>query len=48
MSDLEVSRNTAIRYLERLEQLDLLVKRKVGRENFYINKALYALLIRPE
>ena len=48
MSDLEVSRNTAIRYLERLEQLDLLVKRKVGRENFYINKALYGLLIRPE
>ena len=48
MSDLEVSRNTAIRYLERLEQLDLLVKRKVGRENLYINKALYALLIRPE
>jgi Fic family protein len=48
MRDLEVSRNTAIRYLERLEQLDLLVKRKIGRENFYINKALYGMLIRPE
>jgi Fic family protein len=48
MRDLDVSRNTAIRYLERLEQLELLVKHKVGRENFYINKALHRLLISRE
>lgn len=48
MRDLDVSRNTAIRYLERLEQLGLLVKHKVGRENFYINMALHRLLISRE
>ena len=39
-----ISRSTAIRYLEALLQEKLLVKRKIGRDNFYINKPLFDLL----
>ena len=42
--DLEVSRNTAIRYLESLVKEKLLVKQKTGRDNYYINKPLFDLL----
>lgn len=42
--DIEVSRNTAIRYLESLVKEKLLVKQKIGRDNFYINKPLFDLL----
>ena len=42
--DLEVSRNTAIRYLESLVKEKLLVKQKIGRDNFYINQSLFNLL----
>ena len=48
MQDLDVSRNTAIRYLEQLEQLQLIEKKKIGRDNFFINKALLGLLINPK
>ncbi len=48
MNELEISRNTAIRYLEKLEQIGLIEKRKVGRDNFYLNKALLGLLIYPK
>lgn len=48
MSDLEVSRNTAIRYLEQLEKFDLVKKKKVGRDNFYLNKSLINILIKPK
>lgn len=48
MHDLQVSRNTAIRYLEKLENLELVEKKKIGRDNFFINKALLGLLIKPE
>ena len=48
MQDLQVSRNTAIRYLEQLEQLQLIEKKKIGRDNFFINKALLGLLINPK
>jgi len=48
MNDLGVSRNTAIRYLDQLEQLDLIEKRKVGRDNFFLNKSLLQLLINPK
>lgn len=48
MHDLQVSRNTAIRYLEQLEKLDLIEKKKIGRDNFYLNKALLGLLIKPK
>jgi len=42
--DLDISRSTAIRYLRELEKLNLLVKQKIGRDNFYINKQLFDLL----
>lgn len=45
-SDLQVSRNTAIRYLEELVKADILVKHKIGRENFYENRELFKLLSR--
>lgn len=48
MKDLEISRNTAIRYLEQLEKLDLIAKKKVGRDNFYVNKSLINILIHPK
>ncbi|MDO9212855.1 MAG: Fic family protein [Methylococcales bacterium] len=44
MSELGVSRITATRYLDELIRIELLVKRKIGRENYYINTALYELL----
>lgn len=42
--DIGVSRNTAIRYLETLVKDNILVKHKIGRENYYINQALFTLL----
>ncbi|RYY54539.1 MAG: Fic family protein [Chitinophagaceae bacterium] len=42
--DLEVSRNTAIRYLETLVKEGLLTKMKIGRDNFYLNYQLFGLL----
>jgi len=42
--DLNISRSTAIRYLKELEKLKLLVKQKIGRDNYYINKPLFDLL----
>jgi Fic family protein len=47
MKDLQVSRNTAIRYLDSLIELSLVEKKKIGRDNFYLNKALVNLLITP-
>jgi Fic family protein len=43
-NDLGISRSTAIRYLKELEKLKLLVKQKIGRDNFYINQPLFDLL----
>ncbi|HEU5166243.1 MAG TPA: Fic/DOC family N-terminal domain-containing protein [Chitinophagaceae bacterium] len=42
--ELGISRNTAIRYLEALLKEKLLIKKKIGRDNFYINQPLYNLL----
>ena len=42
--DLHVSRMTAAKYLEELVQGGFLEKRKIGRANYYINTALYAIL----
>lgn len=47
MKDLALSRNTIIRYLNSLQQLDLIEKKKIGRDNYYLNKALITLLIEP-
>lgn len=44
MTELNVSRITATRYLDELIRIGLLDKRKIGRDNFYINTALYDLL----
>ena len=44
MSDLAVSRLTATKYLDKLHQIGLVQKVKLGRENFYINIDLFDLL----
>lgn len=44
MKDLDLSRNTIIRYLTTLEELHLIEKIKKGRDNYYLNKALVGLL----
>lgn len=45
-TDLGVSRLTATKYLDQLAQGGLLEKRKIGRNNYYVNLALYAILTR--
>jgi Fic family protein len=42
--DLKVSRATATRYLDTLATDGILIKQRLGRENYYINHALVALL----
>jgi len=42
--DLQVTRPTATRYLDQLTQSGFVKKVKIGRANFYINEALFALL----
>lgn len=44
MDELQVHRNTAARYLEELVEIGLLSKHKLGKENFYLNDALFQLL----
>lgn len=44
--DLKVSRSTATSYLDSLAEDGFLIKRKVGRSNYYINAALYFILIK--
>ena len=46
--DLKVSRLTATKYLEALVAGGVLQKMKVGRSNYYINRALNAILTRIE
>jgi Fic family protein len=48
VTDLGISRNTAIRYLEILEKLKVVAKKKVGRDNFFVNKSLIDILINPK
>ncbi len=42
--DLEVTRKTASKYLDDLVKTGLLEKNKLGKENFYLNTALFRLL----
>ena len=42
--DLAVSRITAAKYLDRLGQAGFVRKQKIGKSNYYINEALFALL----
>ncbi len=44
MKDLDVSRITAVRYLQELVNIGILSKRKIGRESFYVNDELLKLL----
>lgn len=43
-NELQIHRNTATKYLDELEKIGLLVKHKMGKENFYINTDLFVLL----
>lgn len=45
-ADLHISRSTAIRYLDILVKEGILVKHKIGRDNFYLNAALFSLLVK--
>ena len=44
MTDLNVTRITATRYLDELSRVGLLNKQKLGRDNYYINTDLFNLL----
>lgn len=44
MQDLDVGRITATKYLDELDQLGIVHKVKLGRDNYYINTDLYKLL----
>jgi Fic family protein len=44
MADLAVSRLTATKYLDELDQIGIVQKVKLGRDNYYINTDLYNLL----
>ena len=44
MTDLDVSRLTAAKYLDELDQIGIVKKVKLGRDNYYINTDLYNLL----
>ncbi len=44
MNELRVSRLTATKYLDKLVEIELLAKQKIGRDNFYINMPLFVLL----
>lgn len=44
MQELQIHRNTAAKYLEELVRIGLLSKHKLGKENFYLNNALFDLL----
>lgn len=44
IQELQVHRNTAMRYLEELVRIGLLTKHKIEKENFYLNTGLFDLL----
>jgi Fic family protein len=43
--DLNISRQTAAKYLDELSEAGLLKKEKIGRHNFYINEPLFNLFL---
>ena len=45
MTDLDVSRITATKYLDELTDIGLLQKEKIGRSSYYINVELLQLLM---
>ena len=48
MRDLQISRQTASKYLQMIVETGLLTQLKVGRESYYINTELMALLTSVE
>ncbi len=44
MEELQVTRKTAAKYLDELVRIGLLSKHKLGKDNYYLNDALYTLL----
>jgi Fic family protein len=42
--ELQIHRNTATRYLDDLVRISLLSKHRIGKENYYLNDALFTLL----
>lgn len=44
MEELNIHRNTAAKYLDEIVHIGLLAKHKFGKDNFYINVALFNLL----
>lgn len=45
VANMQVSRQTASKYLDRIVALGLLKKEKMGKENYYINSRLLNLFI---
>jgi Fic family protein len=45
VEELRIHRNTAMKYLEELVKIGLLSKHRLGKENYYINDALFTLLL---
>jgi len=45
MEELQVTRNTAMKYLDELVRIGLLSKHKKWKENYYMNDSLYNLLL---
>ncbi len=43
--DLQVTRKTAVKYLEEMITIGLISKHKMGKDNYYLNDALYQLLL---
>jgi Fic family protein len=48
VKDLQVSRITATRYLDQLVEQEFLLKRRIGRSNYYINYPLFELFASNE
>jgi Fic family protein len=44
MDELQVTRKTAAKYLDEVVYIGLLSKHKLGKDNYYLNDALYELL----
>ncbi|MCY7408192.1 MAG: Fic family protein [Alkalinema sp. CAN_BIN05] len=45
VDELQVHRNTATRYLDELVKAEILSKHRLGKDNYYINDALFDLLL---
>ncbi|MEE9338706.1 MAG: Fic family protein [Methylococcaceae bacterium] len=45
ITDIQVTRKTAAKYLDEMVGIGLLSKHKIGKDNYYLNDALYQLLL---